>query len=318
MLEEFLNRATELRAQERPFVLAIVIRSVAPASGKAGDKAIVQPDGSLWGWIGGGCVRSLVVKEALVALRERKPKLVSILPAEQAVEESDIVYHRMTCHSGGSIELYLEPVLPRPHLIIFGHSAVARALSHLAGETGYRVTAVGSSQAAAEIATGQDFAVVATQGEDDEGALVGAVRANPRWVAFVASPRKFAAVKLHLAELGLTDAEINRIKAPAGLDLGAISPEEIAITILAELIQVRQRTELAEPITVAANSPAVELLDPVCGMNVNPKEARCRSEFAGREYYFCCSGCKQQFDENPRAFVQEQLESAETSKEVTL
>jgi xanthine dehydrogenase accessory factor len=312
MLEEFLTRAAELRAQERPFVLAIVIRSVAPASGKAGDKAIVEPDGSLWGWIGGGCVRSLVVKEALVALRERKPKLVSILAAEQVGEESDMVYHRMTCHSGGSIELYLEPILPRPHLIIFGRSAVARALSLLAGETGYRVTTADAGQANTEIASEQDFVVVATQGEDDEGALVGAVRANPRWVAFVASPRKFAAVKLQLAELGLTEEEVNRIKAPAGLDLGAISPEEIAITILAELIQVRRRAEQAKPITAATNALAIETLDPVCGMNVNPSEARYRSEFAGREYYFCCSGCKQQFDENPGAFVQDRRASAVT------
>jgi xanthine dehydrogenase accessory factor len=318
MLEEFLARAAELRAQERPFVLAIVIRSVAPASGKAGDKAIVQPDGSLWGWIGGGCVRSLVVKEALVALRERKPKLVNILPSEQLAAEPDIVYHRMTCHGGGSIELYLEPVLPRPHLVVFGRSAVARALSALAGDTGYRVTTADASQANTEIASQEDFVVVATQGEDDEGALVGAVRANPRWVAFVASPRKFAAVKLHLAELGLAAEEINRIKAPAGLDLGAISPEEIAITILAELIQVRQRTEFADPVTVAANPVAIEMLDPVCGMNVNPSEARYRSKFAGREYYFCCSGCKQQFDENPGAFVQGRMEPAESSKEVTL
>ena len=317
MLEEFLTRAAELRAQERPFVLAIVIRSVAPASGKAGDKAIVQPDGSLWGWIGGGCVRSLIVKEALVALRERKPKLVSILPAEQMAGESNIVYHRMTCHSGGSIELYLEPVLPRPHLVIFGRSAVAQALSRLAGETGYRVTAADTSQADREIASHEDFVVVATQGEDDEGALVGAVRANPRWVAFVTSPRKFAAVKLHLAELGLTEEEVNRIKAPAGLDLGAVSPEEIAITILAELIQVR-RAEFAEPVAVAADSLAMEVLDPVCGMNVNPSETRYRSEFAGRDYYFCCSGCKQQFAETPGAFVQGRLESAETNKEVTL
>jgi xanthine dehydrogenase accessory factor len=129
MLEEFLSRAAELRAQERPFVLAIVIRSVAPASGKPGDKAIVQPDGSIWGWIGGGCVRSLVVKEALAALSERRPKLVSILPTEEIAGESDVVYHRMTCHSGGSIELYLEPSLPRPHLFVFGRSAVYRGLS---------------------------------------------------------------------------------------------------------------------------------------------------------------------------------------------
>src|SRR5215467_11296584 len=148
MFEEFLKKTAELASQGATFAVATVVRCVPPTSGKPGDKAVIHADGKLWGWIGGGCAQPVVVKEALKALAEGKPRLVRISPSPDAPEEG-IVDYTMSCHSGGSLDIYIEPVLPRPHLVILGRSAIAQALARLSAVVGYAVTVVAEESAEA-------------------------------------------------------------------------------------------------------------------------------------------------------------------------
>src|SRR6476620_5693559 len=194
MFDQFLKKTAELVAQGECFVTATVVRCQAPTSGKPGDKAIIHADGKIWGWIGGGCAQPVVVKEALKALVDGRPKLVRISPSASDPEEG-IVDYTMTCHSGGALDIYLEPVLPKPRILILGRSPVARILAQLGSTIGYAVAIVSSdpvdeAMAGAEIISARDFSlegvtipqqtfvVVATQGEGDEEALEQATRTS--------------------------------------------------------------------------------------------------------------------------------------------
>src|SRR5262249_19570755 len=143
MFEDFLNKTQELIAHDESFVVATVVRCQAPTSGKPGDKAIIHAEGKIWGWIGGGCAQPVVIKEALKALADGRPKLVRISPSASNPEDGTVDY-TMTCHSGGSLDIYLEPVLPRPRIVILGRSPVARTLAQLGSTIGYAVTVVSS------------------------------------------------------------------------------------------------------------------------------------------------------------------------------
>src|SRR5271156_2199493 len=252
MFDEFLKKADELVLLGESFAIATVVRYEAPISGKPGDKAIIFPDGEIWGWIGGGCARPAVVKEALKALLDGRPRLVHISPT--ATEEAGIVAYNMSCHSGGTLDIYIEPVLPKPHVLILGRSPVAVALAKLAAATNYAVTvaAPGAEREnfpdAGLVQTGldlshlkiraQNFIVVSTQGECDEEALEHALETGASYVAFVSSKAKAAKVLEYLRGQGVAEARLSQIRSPAGLDIRAASPEEIAVSILAEIIQI--------------------------------------------------------------------------------
>jgi len=315
MFDEFLNKAAELRSRGESFAMALVVRFEAPISGKPGDKAIIYPDGSIWGWIGGGCSQPAVVKEALKALSEGTPRLVRISPSPAAGSEPGVVDYSMTCHSGGSLDIYIEPVLPKPHVVILGRSLVAQTLASLAKTIHFMVTVIapGASREnfptadaihekldLASISVGpQAYLVVSTQGEYDEEALEQALGVEGSYVAFVASAPKRDKIFEYLRGKGIASERLKRVYAPAGLQIGAVSPEEIAISILAELVQVL-RGKL-EPVAAPSRIPAVEAKDPICGMMVNPGKANYQSEYDGRTYYFCCVRCKQKFDKDPRS-----------------
>ena len=310
MFNDFLNKSAELLAQGEAFAVATVVRSLPPTSGKPGDKAIVRADGTLWGWIGGGCAQPVVIKEALKSLTEGRPKLVRISPSPDGSEagEEAIVDYTMTCHSGGSMDIYIEPVLPRPHIVILGRSAIAQALARLAKAASYAVSVVapetdaggiGDTNLIADLSklklTPQTYIVVSTQGEDDEGALEQAVATGASHIAFVASKTKAHKVFDYLRGRGLPEEKLKQIRAPAGLDIGAQSPEEIAISILAEIIQKK----------AAVQPPALNsgTQDPVCGMAVDPAKAKYKSEHRGNWFYFCCAGCKESFEQTPEQYV---------------
>ena len=316
MFDEFLNKAGEQLAKGEPFAVALVVRYQAPISGKPGNKAIICADGKMWGWIGGGCAQPSVVKEALKALADGQPRLVRISPSASA--EEGIVDYTMTCHSGGTLDIYIEPILPKPHVLILGRSPVAQTLAKLAKTIGYAV-AVAAPNAdrdtfpdadtlevtldsnAMKIAP-QTFIVVSTQGENDEEALEAALQTKAAYVAFVASKVKAAKTLEYLKERGISAERLAQLRAPAGLDLHASSPEEIAVSILAEIIQVRKtRTAAAKPANVLA--PTQQPKDPICGMTVDRTSAKYKSEFDGNSYYFCCAGCKQTFDRQPEKYT---------------
>ena len=327
MFDEFLNKASELLANGQSFAIAEVVRSLKPISGKSGDKAIISADGTIWGWIGGGCAQPAVVNEALKALKDGRPRLVHISPGSptegpssvvqspSSSQEEGVVAYNMTCHSGGSIEVYIEPVLPKPHILILGRSPVARALGKLAKAINYTVSVAApgadreafpnADQIQADLNLGelklssQVFVVVSTQGEDDEEALEAALASGASYVAFVASRAKAQKIREVLRERGIAAARLDQVRVPAGLNIQARSQEEIAVSILAEIIQV-SRTAPAKPAGCAA-LPVIQKAakDPICGMSVDISSAKHKSEFEGRSFYFCCAGCKRTFDAQP-------------------
>lgn len=303
----------------QPFVTAVVVRSQAPISGKPGNKAIILPDGNIWGWIGGGCAQPVVIKEAFKALADGQPRLVRISPS--ASPEEGIVDYTMTCHSGGTLDIYIEPVLPRPRVLILGRSPVAVALAKVAKAIEYSVAVVGPGKdrerfpecelvddlsGSESTVTQHTFVVVCTQGEDDEEAMEKALRSEAQYVAFVASKKKASKVFDYLKDRGISAGRIGQVKAPAGLDIHAASPEEIAVSILAEIIQqngsrAAARKAKAEPIV-----SRLEAKDPICGMMVSAATAKYKSEYQGNSFYFCCAGCKQKFDKLPEKYARAQ------------
>jgi xanthine dehydrogenase accessory factor len=321
MFDEFLSRAAELRSHEQPFATAVVVRCVPPVSGKPGDKAIIEVDGSVWGWIGGGCVQPLVVREALKAIAEGKPRLVRVAPSKTVEPEEGTVSYTMTCHSGGALDIYIEPILAKPQIVIFGRSAVAKALCSLGKAIGYRITVIAAGAVAesfpeadsvkqemnlSRVELGPEtFIVISTQGEQDEEALEVACGTDVPYISFVASSVKSQKLFESLAVKGISHERLTQIRAPAGLRLGGLSAQEIALSILAEIVQVRK----AEPAhmkvdkTLGNDQPQVEAIDPVCGMSVEPSGASYVSEYRGEKYYFCCGGCKQTFDAHPENYL---------------
>jgi len=316
MFDEFLTKAAALRGS--PFAIAIVVGFQAPVSGKPGDKAIIQADGQIWGWIGGGCVQPIVVREALRAIEEGKAKLIRIASTRSSETEPGVVNYPMTCHGGGAMEIYIEPVLPVPQLLVFGRTVAAGALCKLGKAIGFDVivAAPGSDRRlfpdADRLIENRDvhdldfaretYIVVSTQGEGDEEALEQAVLTGVPYVSFVASGRKAEKVLQFLADRGIAPELLSRVKAPAGLDIRALGPEEIAVSILAEIILTRRSKKppvQSEPLE--AGHARTDAKDPVCGMTVDSANPRYFSEYRGRTYYFCCAGCKQEFDEQPEA-----------------
>ena len=262
---DVIDWVSEMKAKGEPFALATVVRTVAATAVKAGAKAVIGADGSVSeGWIGGGCARAAVLKAARDALADGEPRLVSVQPpdllAEQGVRAGDtragIRFAKNMCPSQGTMDVFVEPVLPRPQIVVCGSSPVAVAIADLARRTGYAVTAcapAGEQSAFSEVdrriegyalpvsEEGQRFVVISTQGRGDEAALRSALASESDYIAFVGSRKKAAALKAALATDGLDPARLAAVKAPAGLDLGAITPEEIAVSILAEIIARRRR-----------------------------------------------------------------------------
>jgi xanthine dehydrogenase accessory factor len=308
----------ELLASEQSFAIAVVVRYEAPISGKPGNKAIILPDGKIWGWIGGGCAQPVVAKEALKSLADGQPRLIRISPS--ASPEDGIVDYTMTCHSGGTLDIYIEPVLPKPHVVILGRSPVAVALVKLAKAVNYTVSVAapeadrasfpGADAVQTDLDLGvmkitpQTLIVVSTQGHQDEEAVEHALRSAASYVAFVASRTKTAKIIEYLKGRGLDRARLAQLRAPAGLNIHASSPEEIAVSILAEIIQVNRSAK--ETSNAQAALPVIgmrEAKDPVCGMTVEIDKAKHKSEFRESTFYFCCARCKQKFDKQPEQYA---------------
>jgi xanthine dehydrogenase accessory factor len=261
---DILGVISDRQAAGEPFALATVVRTVAATAAKAGAKAVILPDGTISaGWIGSGCARAAVLKAAQDALADGRSRLVSVQPEEaldqQGVsagdEQGGVRFAKNMCPSQGTMDIFVEPVLPRPHVVVCGASPVAVAVADLAKRIGFAVTvcAPAAEQPAFEEAdrriegyalpvadSGARYVVVSTQGRGDEAALLGALAVDVDYIAFVGSRRKAEALKAALAARGVVPDRLAKLKAPAGLDLGAITPDEIAISIVAEIVAVRR------------------------------------------------------------------------------
>ncbi|MBX3059530.1 MAG: XdhC family protein [Anaerolineae bacterium] len=263
MYDDFFAKAHELVQAGAAFVTAVVVRSEKPTSGKPGDKAIITADGVMHGWIGGSCAQPTVVKEALNALRADEARLIRLSTEPEAQEARDgLLDLPMTCFSGGTLEIYLEPQQPRPRLLVVGALPVAQALVTLGKAMNYQVIAVdvdGGGEALADadmVLTSLDevvgqlrpytYIVIATHGNYDELALTKILPAQPTYVGLVASPKRAEAVRDYLRMQGITETELLPLKAPAGLDIQARRGDEIALSIMAEIVQRRRSAELLD------------------------------------------------------------------------
>lgn len=317
MNQNLLDKAHQLRSEGKPFVLAVVVRRQAPVSVQPGDRALIEADGTLHGWVGGGCTRPLILHEARQALSSGRPRLVRLTPEADSTSPQGVSEHAMTCHSQGSLDVFIEPVLPRTRLIILGRSAVGRALATLGKALGYQVAVAAPGAESGDFpeadwfsdrhdlsqleAAPQSGIVICTQGEQDEQAIRQALAVKSDYVALVASPKKARSLIQELADEGVEAEALQSIKAPAGLDIGANSPSEIAVSILAEFIQRLSRSE-APAVPEAQEEQPVR--DPVCKMVVDPAANPPSSTWEGQTFYFCCPGCKQAFDQQPADFTQ--------------
>ena len=262
---DILDRISALKATGERFALATVVRTVAATAAKAGAKAVILPDGTISeGWIGGGCARAAVLKAARDALADGKARLVSVRPPdvlqEQGISAGDeragMRFAKNMCPSEGTMDVFVEPVLPRPQVVVCGSSPVAVAVARLGQQLGFMVTACAPAaeqesfpEADRRIEgyalpvddAGARFVVVSTQGRGDEAALQAALAVEADYVAFVGSRKKAASLVATLEQRGVAPERLAKLKAPAGLDLGAITPDEIAVSILAEIITAHRR-----------------------------------------------------------------------------
>ncbi len=313
--------AHDLRSRSEPFVLATVVRVERPSSGKPGYKAIVRANRELIGWLGGSCAESLLISESLRALRDGQPRLMRLTPtAGQRPPEEGIVEYVMECASGGTMDIYLEPQMPKPQLLVVGDSPVAETLRALGRVMDYRLilvsaeakedpspnadTVVRDLERLPELVTSDTYVVVATMGKYDETALTHLAGSRAAYVGLVASRRRAAAVLAALGEAGVSPEAQARIVSPAGLDFSARTPEEIAVSILAQIIQVRRTSRPRElPVSEAPAPSDVRMeRDVVCGMNVQA-DSPIFATHDGTVYVFCSDGCRARFVKSPAAFL---------------
>jgi len=346
--------AAEFETQGRPYARATVVRRESPVSANVGDRALVTADGELVGWVGGAeCAQSVVVDRAVEALADGDPVLVGLAPDPEEVDRPGVEAYPMTCHSGGTLEVFIEPVVPVPRLVVVGESPIARALTRLADQLGYGTAVVvapdsgdGEStldaanetvagtdaETVADAIDGAEFVVVASMGEFDELGVAAGLLAGVPYVGLVASDERRDDVASGVAEgLGLGERTVlEAVTTPAGLDIGAQTPEEIGVSILAELVALRRGVEGPIAVDVADASDAGDravageetagerdgeatgadtdadaetVVDPVCGMEVVVGEEAATVEVAGGTYHFCGQGCADAFAADPERYI---------------
>jgi xanthine dehydrogenase accessory factor len=317
MTDRALELAVDLARRGEPFVLATVVWRRGPSSGKQGSKAVILPDGTVRGWLAGACAEPTLVAEARAAMTDGRARLLFLGPAGEldGVSRDGVLPVPMACESEGALEVYLEPTLPSPHVVVIGRSPAAATVAVLARALGWRATIVDDEGAVDHpdgipVVTSLDLsalevdastaAVVATQGHYDEAALEAALATDAGYVGLIASRRRAAAVLDYLRTRGVAEDALARVQAPAGLDLGKVDPDEIGVAVLAELVALKGAGGLRAPVRPAPS--AEEVRDPVCGMTVDAARTRHRLEHEGRVYVFCSAGCQRQFDADPAKY----------------
>lgn len=302
--DQLTDRADALRSARTPFVLATVVRVERPTSAKPGDTALVLPDGTLVGFVGGSCAESTVRLHGLRLLDTGASTLLRITPGTgEETSAEGLVTVANPCLSGGTMDIFLEAMLPPVLLHVLGDAPVARALERLGGELGYEVTRTADPNAV--IAPDTSAVVVATHGRDEEPVLTAALRAGVPYIGLVASERRGSGV---LAGMALDDEDHARVHTPAGLAIGARTAPEVALAIMAELVSLHptpvHRGAMGAPDEAVATGGDASgtALDPVCGMRVAVAPATVRYEHDGVTWYFCGTGCRQAFADDPLGY----------------
>ena len=288
--QRFFADAADLVTRREPFVTATIVRADRPTSAKPGAKAIVTSEGTLHGWIGGSCAAPVVLRESLAALAEGEPRLI-VLSNRAASSRYGVRHFPMTCHSGGELEIYIEPIMPPEQLAIVGTTPVARALVSMGATLGFDVVSTLADASLDERAA----VVIASRGDGDEDAVRDALATPARYVALIASRKRGDELVGALRELGVNAEALTRVKYPAGLDIHARSEEEIALSILTEIVETRPH--------LAVKAAPAEAVDPICDMTVAITETALHADHEGKTYYFCGPGCLRRFLTDPAAAV---------------
>jgi xanthine dehydrogenase accessory factor len=315
---ELLQLAQQLNLALESYAMVTVVRVTPPSSASPGAQAIVRADGSLHGWIGGGCAKFAVVSAALEAMRLGVPKLV-LISNESAEPGAGVELHRMPCASNGEIELFIHPHAAAPLLLVLGATAVAVAARGFAEGAGFRVTDAPGDAA--------QIALVATQGDGDEAALEAALSGPAARVLLIASARKAAKLRDAMRLRGITEDRLAALEAPAGPDIGATTPMEIALAAVAGAVawlrnaprKAAAQSIRPSPAAASAKPDAASgYMNPVCGIVVDPRSARYVVDYAGAKFYFCCDGCKVTFDAEPDKYaaIQANREAATMEKAI--
>ncbi|MFS4492341.1 XdhC family protein [Maribacter sp. 2308TA10-17] len=331
MFNEIALKIEEHLAKGSNFAIAQVIDRIAPSSGKVGDKALILETGELIGWIGGGCVRGIVIKEALDVIRSKRYRRVRISPEGGTRETATFKEYIMSCQSKGTLEVMIEPIIPQPELIIVGKSNIARKLSLLASAADFKVSVMASDAdvqmfpTAYQVKDKVDFRsfksvsntyiIVTTQGEDDELSVRKALQTAVKFVGFVASAKKSEDIRKYLLDQGISEKRTSQLRSPVGLDINAKLASEVAISILAEIIDHFRNGNAADnmPVHEASTSEGAEpvnekfaedyYINPVCNVPVSKKNPKHILEYEGEKVYFCCDGCKVSFEEEPSKYI---------------
>ena len=326
MWDTFFEQASRLHAEGEPFALATVVACRRPTAAYPGAKALIRADGTLTGWVGGSCAQPTVIREALKALADGKSRLLRITPEFQhsAVPQEGVYDFVMTCASQGALEIFVEPFLPRPALLVIGETPVAQALARFGALLDFSVcvsdpaatrerfpdadTLCVDLAAVRARVNRQSYVVVATQGAYDEEALTAVIDTSACYLGLVASGKRATTIFQYLCDKGVQPELLQRVKCPAGLQLGAVTPPEIGFSIMGEILQLRrskidQAAGAAYTATPAIDvMPDTEVVDPVCGMTVQAAGARYTSTYDGKTFLFCGLGCKERFDHEPERY----------------
>jgi len=335
--DNVLEMAFSLKRQRKPFALVSVVRCESPTSAKPGAKAIVDTEGNIHGWIGGGCAQPAVLDTVKKALKDGQARLIRVSPRKNSNLEEGIIDFGMTCHSGGTLDIFIDPIIAKPCLLVIGASPSAQSLVALACRSGFEVVAAfpGADEDmfadAVQIIDGldvsaldcgkPDYVVVATQGKRDEQGLEAALSTKADYIAFIASARKMQKMSSYLKERDHDAELVDAIIAPVGIEIGAISYEEIALSVVAGLVKARRlggkethsasshATQTEQALSSCCGSKTNESdqqIDPVCGMTVDVGTAEYISEYQQKKYYFCCAGCLHSFEKSPVKYLSDQ------------
>lgn len=306
-----MERAVKLAKDGESFVMATVVWRQGPSSGQSGSRAIVTADGELYGWIGGACAEPVLIREAKRVMADGIAKLIWL------GQESDfigmhipegVVTIPISCQSDGALQIFIEPMQSVPQLLVVGRSPMAITLARLAEDLDWPVQLVDGNDLVTSMVNTSTVVVIATQGHGDEEAIQIALTGKPAYIGVVASRRRGKVVLDYLAERGVSSAQLEQIRIPAGIDLGHTSHREMAVAILAELVQLRavgafsaSREEKSASIDLVD-----EVIDPVCGMTVRTERSNRPFTFENVTYYFCAPGCRSAFEKDPTSYLKQE------------
>lgn len=305
-----LTEALRLSGQNLPYAWAIVVRAAPPTSAYVGAQAIITADGRLHGWVGGGCAQDIVVQTSLDAIRNGRSRLIRI-SNDGGISDPDTEHHAMPCASNGTLDLFIQAVNPAPSLHIAGASPAAVAAGKLAAILGWRIS-LGCPKGDA---IDPDYVLVATQGTDDEQNLENALRSSASKVLLIASRRKAHALIAAMRSLGISEQRLADLESPAGPDILACTPAEVALAAVAGLVHAHRKAAGAirpdasfmdaQPVASrAAQDTTAAYINPVCLRAIDPNTALHTVTLAGSTHYFCCNGCKTKFDNNPEKYLE--------------